>query len=147
MTRSIDSGLRLLRDAGLLRGAKGMSAAEIAQIEAMAGGHLPATYIQFLSRLGVSAGLFMHGSDFTCGQLPGINRIAREITSKVNVVLPRTAFVFLMHQGYDFLYLDPAEGNDPEVWKFEDGGTVRRLGMSFSAWFDLAASDEAQGRE
>lgn len=106
------------------------------------GQSLPAAYKEFLAHLGRSAGSFLRGSDFTCDQLWRINREARELVRERGVDLPRAAVVFLMHQGYQFLYFHAAEGDDPEVHRYEEGGPLQRLGVSVSTWFLNAADDE-----
>ena len=142
MNTRIADGLRLLQDAGLVQGVRGCTPEEIAQVEAQARLTLPATYKDFLSHLGVSAGRFLQGSDFAVTQLPGANRHARELVQSAGSVLPPTAFVFLMHQGYEFLFFDTAEGGDPEVFRFEEGGDIQKVGMTFSTWFLQTANDE-----
>lgn len=38
-----------------------------------------------------------------------------------NFVLPNNAFVFLMHQGYEFCYFIFSDGTDPPVYQYVEG--------------------------
>lgn len=144
MNPTIAEGSRRLRSAGLLPPGDtgGCSSEEIAQIESQVGQRLPGVYRDFLALVGRASSGFMRGSDFACGQLLRINREARDLLREGGLSLSSSAFVFLMHQGYQFLYFDLNGGADPEVSRFEEGGTIQRLGVSFSIWFLGAVDDE-----
>jgi len=140
----IAEGLRQLRAAGLVESgtASGCTSAEIARIETSLELRLPAAYREFLAHLGKSAGAFLQGSDFACSQLVRVNHEARDLLRESGHSLPRTCLVFLMHQGYQFLYFHSGESDDPDVHRFEEGGSPQPLRMSFTSWFLRAAEDE-----
>ena len=142
MNPTIADGLHRLRAAGLTQRAVGCSLDEIAQVEMELRATLPATYREFLLALGSSGGAFLQGSDFAWSQLARINREARELVRSAGARLPPSAFVFLMHQGYQFLFFAVSEGRDPQVLRFEEGGSIQPVGMAFSEWFLSAADDE-----
>lgn len=144
MNPTILAGLQRLQAAGLLPSGStgGCTPEEIDRIESQVGHRLPGVYVDFLSALGRSSGGFMRGSDFACGQLIRLNREARELVREGGLSIPALAFVFLMHQGYQFLYFDVSGGSDPEVHRFEEGGPLQRVGVTFSNWFSGAVDDE-----
>jgi hypothetical protein len=144
MNPTIAEGTRRLRSAGLLPPGDtgGCTSEEITRIESKVGQRLPGVYRDFLAVVGRSSGGFMRGSDLACDQLLRINREARDLTREGGLSLSSSAFVFLMHQGYQFLCFDLGAGADPEVSRFEEGGAIQRLGVSFSSWFLGAVDDE-----
>lgn len=141
MSATIASSLQRLRSAGLTPPdrTRGCSGEEVAHLESKLGFRLPATYREFLLALGHDAGSFMVGSDFSFDRLLDLQVEARALAREG---APRTAFPFLMHQGYEFLFFMVGDDEDPQVHRFEEGGTGAPLGMTFSAWFAMATEDE-----
>ena len=137
MNTAIARGLRHLRVAGAIRqgDALGCKPSDIDRIESDLAVKLPSVYKEFLSTLGRGAGTFLSGSDFNYADLPRINSEARDLAHDAGIDLPTSAFVFLIHQGYQFLWFDTSEGADPEVRRFREGEPGERLGRPFSAWF------------
>lgn len=107
--------------------AQGFSPEEIAQIQKESGLVLPTQYKEFLSAIGRGAGQYFRGTDMFGSVIPELNQMAVDllVENKEPFSLPRTAFVFSMHQGYQFDYFDTAEGNeDPPVYQYVEGGGV-----------------------
>lgn len=104
---------------------------------------LPAAYAQFLMALGKRAGGFLEGSTFAFRDVTIINEQARVLADESGVAMPDLAFAFFMHQGYQFLYFLLDEGDDPLVHHYmEMEPAPTSTGLTFSAWFAGAVSDE-----
>lgn len=87
---------------------------------------LPHLYLEFLGTFGVKAGDFFAGSEIFCGDLISYDfkEEAENILQKrsLDSRLPQSAFVFLCHQNYIFMYfLTDAHENDPHVYRYIDG--------------------------
>lgn len=94
---------------------------EIESLEKLYGFTLPGTYKQFLREMGHDAGEFMRGSTFDYGDLNDINEAAHELVKENNFLpLPSNAFVFWMHQGYQFVFFKIGEGDDPPVYYYNE---------------------------
>lgn len=128
---------------------EGCEDSEIAEIESVSGVSLPETYKELLRVLGKNAGDFLCGSDFLYPDLLRVPQWSREllVSSDSSVVLPKTAFPFLMHQGYQFLFFDCADGHDPPVFRFLEGDEQpTNVSATFSEWLELCAEGEIQSR-
>jgi SMI1 / KNR4 family (SUKH-1) len=79
---------------------------EIAALEQQLGVRLPAAYKAFLFILGRDGGTDFIGSDCTIRRLPKLREWAQDLLRRCGspYMLPDTAFVFMMHQGYSFFY-------------------------------------------
>jgi hypothetical protein len=135
----IESGLAQARDI------KGCSDDEIAQIEAVYQVRLPSTYKAFLAGFGKGAGHFLEGSDFLFPAVLNLRSEAERllITSHGPFRLTRNHFVFVMHQGYEFLFLDTEFDNDPAVFLFTDGDEQpQQVYQRFSEWLMACVADE-----
>lgn len=139
---SVKATCQRLRDERLTLDAKGCTEGEIIALEANTGGPFPAAYRHFLGEVGRDWGRFMVGSDVALGDLLRINGEARELVAEAGTTLPPSAFVFLMHQGHEFLCFFSGQGDDPPVHRFMEGEGLKALGISFSEWLWLAADDE-----
>lgn len=124
----------------------GCSEAQVLRLEAESGMHLPGAYRDFLRLMGVRAGRFHEGTDFTYEFLPGLTRYLREEVSKAGGELAANAFAFMGHQGYIFHYFYVTGDDDPEVQGFSEGQAVspKWSGLRFSDW--LVASVEEENR-
>ncbi|CAK7007141.1 SMI1/KNR4 family protein [Saezia sanguinis] len=102
---------------------QGCSIAEIEHLEKSAGLQLPGQYKEFLLAVGKGAGSFFQGSDIFFPLMNGLNKEAIELLEENDEEfdLPENAFVFLMHQGYEFDYFDTSNGNDPPVYQYVEG--------------------------
>jgi hypothetical protein len=70
-------------------------------------------------------------------QLADINAWARELIVEGGVEdkFPDDMFVFLMHQGYSFLYFPLDGSNDPPVYLYVDGDPApKQVAPCFSDW-------------
>lgn len=124
----------------------GCTHAELDQLSQKLGAPLPEAYRQFLQLAGKGAGQFMQGSDFLQPVIADLQPRARALLAKNGVALFLTSsdIVFLMHQGYEFLFMRPASDKDPAVWAFtEDDDTPTQVYAHFSAWLAQAVNDEA----
>lgn len=102
---------------------KGCSLEEVALLERSAGLSLPLQYREFLLGVGKGAGKFFHGTDIF---LPALNGLKEEAVNLLkeneeDFSLPKDAFVFSMHQGYEFSYFNTSEGDDPPVYQYVEG--------------------------
>jgi SMI1/KNR4 family protein SUKH-1 len=125
----------------------GCTALEVQDVEIRVGGPLPAIYRAFLERMGRSVGDFMRGSDFLYPTLLTLRDQAEALLrgdSKWR--LHETAFVFMSHQGYQFLFFDRLAGDDPPVQYYLDGDAgPREVFSSFSKWLTQCVADEVGG--
>ena len=59
--------------------------------------------------------------------------------------LSKDDLVILMHQGYEFLFLNACEGDDPRVQLFVEGDeSPTEVASSFSSWLSDAVADEVE---
>jgi hypothetical protein len=119
----------------------------VQEVEKQAGGPLPAVYRAFLERMGRSTGDFMRGSDFLYPTLLTVRdqaeALLRDCGGKWR--LPETAFVFMSHQGYQFLFFDRLAGDDPPVHYYLDGDArPQEVFSSFSKWLVQCVADESR---
>ena len=129
---------------------KGCALAAVDAIELNSGCRLPRVYKAFLHELGGGAGKFLSGSDWTCPKLTRIQREARGLLRglKAENPLPASAFVFLMHQGYQFRFFRCDGDDDPAVYLFAEGENApRQVFARFSDWLMQCVDDEAANWE
>lgn len=104
---------------------RGATSTAITELEHYAGGPLPLAYRIFLEMMGESAGDLFRGSHALLSQKWSLRyrRFAERMLEKYKAedALPDNAFVFLMHQGYQFLYFCLDGGDDPPVYAITDG--------------------------
>jgi len=96
---------------------------EISLLEQRIGHPLPKAYREFLLWAGHGAGHLMQGSDFYYDDLDGLREAAVELLQEDNIFqrLPSNAFVFYMHQGYQFAYFLLGHGDDPPIYAYVEG--------------------------
>jgi hypothetical protein len=83
---------------------------------------LPQTYKDFLLLMGKGAGKFMLGNSCFFDEIFDLYNGAIEIINENKLSsLPDDAFVFWMHQGYQFAYFSTNETDDPLVYYFSEG--------------------------
>jgi hypothetical protein len=99
---------------------RGCTDGEVEKLEKHFNIKLPSVYRDFLLAMGHGAGSLYTGTHFTYEHLFELRGWAEELLADVgpDFYLPDDAFVFLMHQGYDFLYFQTSEGDDPPVYEF-----------------------------
>lgn len=83
---------------------------------------LPLEYKTFLKLMGNGAGSFMLGSSVFFNELFDLRSGAIELCEENNIpIIPNSAFVFWMHQGYQAAYFNIGEGDNPPVYYFSEG--------------------------
>lgn len=138
-----------IREAGLARERviEGLTETEIREIGQRQGVRLPDLYVRFLTRMGRSAGDFLRGSDFLYPDLLPLKDYARGLLEEdeADFGLRDSHFVFLMHQGYQFLFFDADESEDPAVYLYLEGeGPPARVADRFSDWLKVAVEEEIE---
>ena len=101
----------------------GCSDDEVKQVAAAQAAPMPRLYQRFLQVMGRGAGDLLVGSDVYFPKVLGLRQSAAELLAACGhpFDLPETAVVFLMHQGYQFMYFESAESEDPPVMRFMEG--------------------------
>ncbi|NJN72899.1 MAG: SMI1/KNR4 family protein [Limnothrix sp. RL_2_0] len=99
------------------------SSSEIKELEKQLNICLPKIYVDFLLILGRGTQDFWKGEDCFFKHLPTLQIWARELLDedKSLVKLPSDAFVFFMHQGYQFSFFKTSEGQDPPIYHYSEG--------------------------
>jgi hypothetical protein len=117
------------------------TAREVAVLEKQVGIPFPAAYKAFLLILGCDGGPDFIGSDCTTRHVPRLRQGAEELLREFgsSFTLPENAVVFLMHQGYYFVYFVADAGlEDPPVFAYLEGDAAPlQKAESFSAWLAL----------
>lgn len=114
---------------------KGASLEEVQALSRHAGISLPSAYTAFLLAVGNGAGKFLQGSDVFLSAIRDLKKEAVNLLRENDeeFILPPDAFVFLMHQGYEFDYFIASEGDDPPVYQYVEGnGPPVKVWNSFS---------------
>jgi len=125
------------------------SEAEVHALEQRLGLLLPEVYKEFLLWMGHGAGRLMRGSRFFYQDLPGLREAAVTLLNENNVpaLLPKEAFVFYMHQGYQFAFFQVSEGNDPPVYYYNEGADEKTFVIShrrFSEFLENQIEEQAR---
>jgi len=125
MARSVAEVVESLIRSGRVRAEElsGCSESEVASLERDFGFRLPARYREFLLAMGHDAGPLLRGSRVSYKDLPRLRESFQELLEEDGSTfpIPREAFVFYMHQGYDFLYFLASGGDDPPVYQYVEG--------------------------
>lgn len=115
----------------------GCSDKEIQEIEEFYNIKLPKVYIDFLKKMGKSAGAFMAGTDMFYQHLYDLREGAIELLhdSDTDYTLPNEMFVFSMHQGYEFCCFDVTDSSDPKIYQYiEDDDEPNVVWKHFSSY-------------
>lgn len=118
---------------------------EVAEIEKLYSVTLPEAYKQFLLKMGHGAGSFMEGTDLFYPYLPKLREYAENLLDRWDnpFALSKTDFVFLDHQGNQFMYFDTAAGNDPPIYHYKEAQyKSEQVSPSFSDWLQCRAKEE-----
>jgi hypothetical protein len=122
--------------------------AELAQLEHDFGVRLPAAYRAYLLLMGRQPDYFFDGTDCAYRHLSRLRSAAMNLLSAhdSSFTLPTNAFVFSMHQGYQFMYFLCEDGsNDPAVYHYlENDPAPKRVSERFSEWMMLCAEDKRE---
>jgi SMI1/KNR4 family protein SUKH-1 len=101
---------------------RGCSMREVAKIETFFSVKLPLAYREFLVSMGKDAGTFMKGSSVFYNEIFELKEGSIELLKEDNFKpLPGNAFVFWMHQGYQFAFFNLDEGDNPPVYFYYQG--------------------------
>jgi hypothetical protein len=126
----------------------GCSEDEIRAVEDAFSVRLPAAYRQFLTRLGKGSGDFLRGTDFRYADHVDIfsqRKLAEGLlnASGSSFHLMPTHFVFMSHQGHQFLFFDCDGTDDPAVWRYLEGeADPQPVASRFSIWLKACVVDE-----
>lgn len=114
---------------------KGCTEAEIDRLQE-SHGVLPASYAAFLLAAGHGAGRFLAGTEAFYRSLPALQSQAAELLAENGLAeLPEGAFVFYMHQGYEFGYFLLNGNDDPPVFQYVEGSSEPEVAWpSFTAY-------------
>jgi hypothetical protein len=122
---------------------------EVAKLEADLHVRLPAAYRAYLLLMGNEPDPVLTGTDCSIGDLYVLDQQAEELLAEDGnpFKLPPDAFVFEMHQGYEFMYfLCDGTSEDPPVFYYLEGeGVADRKFDRFSAWVELCSSEKDRG--
>ena len=121
---------------------------EVAALEKQLNIHLPGAYREFLLWMGRDGGNLLVGTDYSYEILPKLKSWAMELLSEKNLshLLPDDAFVFLMHQGYQFMFFRLSEGEDPPIYYYNQPAQQQSFVVSdpsFSAFMLGLIEDSA----
>lgn len=139
----LDRSKHLLRDLKVV----GCKIHEIVELEKQLGVFLPETYKEFLLWMGKDPNTFLRGSEIAIEHLVKIQGWANEILEERGLpYLPNNAFVFFIHQGYQFCYFLLDDGDDPKVYLFDEviSERIELLKESYSQWLTTEAEIHCQ---
>ena len=144
---TIQESVKKLVSAGLASPSQvvGCSDTEIRQLESLVNAKLPIIYKEFLKTMGQCAGSFLAGTDLFMPKLFNLRTWAETLLQRTDSPfrLPPSIFVFLVHQGYQFMFFHLNQGDDPEVFHFEEGEEQPRAVFShFTDWLAASVDDE-----
>ena len=112
---------------------------EIIALEKQLGFNLPRMYRDIFSQIVHGAGNFWAGEDCFYKHLPLIQIWAKELLleDEFPESLPNDAFVFFMHQGYQFNFFKLSEGDNPPVYSYLEGQTEREFIKTYEKFTDF----------
>jgi hypothetical protein len=142
----IDDAIRRIVEWGVAEPGEivGCSPEEIRTVAETVGGRLPGSYLRFLGVAGKQAGRFFGDSSFFYPEMLSLREMAEDLLRDAAWTLKPTELPFATHEGYQFLFFDAAEGDDPPVWHYlELDPGPRVVAPSFSAWFAETAREES----
>jgi hypothetical protein len=104
---------------------------EILKLEEHIGRELPQAYKEYLATMGKYSGIVNAGTDCFYEDLFELNQDALELLlqNKIEIQLSDDAFVFCMHQGYQFLFFKLDEGENPPVYGYSEGNVAPNFEM------------------
>ena len=144
----VEQAIMQLIEAGLVHPGeiKGCTPEEISLIENTFQLQLPAIYKEFMARMGKATGHFLVGSDYLFPAPLSLRKDAELLLeqSGASFKLEQTHFVFLGHQGYEFLFFDVRDPLDPAVFLLMEGEEPRKVFAHFSEWLLSCVADEIE---
>jgi hypothetical protein len=123
---------------------EGCTPAEILSIETQLGIALPDVYRTFLKEMGKCTGDFLSGIDVTYPAILSFKETAQRLLRYANASpLSSTAFVFALHQDYQFMFFDTTKGDDPPIFHYREKDVKsRQLYDSYSNWLRASLDDQ-----
>jgi hypothetical protein len=137
----------------------GFTEEEVLHLEQELGQALPAAYKEFLLWMGHGAKGFMVGDLMYFPRIPGYAEAPWDLTKEAHKLLdesafpeplPVDAFVFSMHEGYQFWFFRFTEGDDPPVYGFGDGQTKDHFDVidgTFSEFMLRTVDDDIRAKQ
>jgi hypothetical protein len=119
------------------------SRSEIAHMEKQLNVQLPQAYREFLLWMGHGAGRFLRGSTCFYQDLGRLKESATELLNENNspLRLPDGAFVFFMHQGYQFCYLLTHQEENPPVYFYGEWKEQTSFEVIFPHYSDFLETE------
>lgn len=116
---------------------------EVRLIEKEIGASIPEAYKEFLLWIGHGAGGFLRGSDCFYKHLPELPTAATELLQENNFQqpLPRDAFVFFMHQGYQFNFFKFSEGENPPIYFYGEWKGLSSFEKIYPSYSDFLLTE------
>jgi len=120
---------------------------EVEELEQWVGHRLPEAYREFLSWMGHSGGGVLAGTDCFYRDMKRIQAGAKELLeeNQYSGELPRDAFVFCMHQGYQFIFFHLEDGDDPPVYYYVEENPPRTFFEQIYQRFSIFVLTEVEG--
>jgi hypothetical protein len=99
----------------------------------------PDQTVKFILTMGKGAGDLLAGSDVFYHQIEGLQDVAVEmlIEDGFPQKLSEDAFVFFMHQGYQFNFFNTSAGDDPPVYRYLEETDLETFPLIYSHLNDL----------
>ena len=148
MSDSQNNTIQMLIKEGVIRENKtlGCNDEEIKKLEDYYNIVLPQPYIIFLKTLGKNTDLFLNGTDFLFDKLFKLREYAIDLLDKdgISDILEANDFVFMSHQGYQFLFFKTSS-SDTSIYYYEEGEKkAQKVYDNFDEWFFETAKDEIE---
>jgi hypothetical protein len=145
---AVQKAIERLAEAGIVTpdALKPCTPEEIGQIEARFHLQLPSTYREFLAGMGKAAGKFLVGSDYLFPAQLRLRDDAEALLAESGVQfrLDPADFVFMGHQGYEFLFFRASDPVDPPVHLLMEGEEPSQVFSRFSEWLLRCVADEIE---
>jgi hypothetical protein len=115
---------------------------EVWALEKELGRALPAAYREFLLWMGHNDGNLQRGTNWLYEDLAFLQEDAVELMQRdaFPVTLPTDAFVFLMHEQYQFAFFRTSEGDDPPIYYYMESDDEIALSISTAHYSDFLLS-------
>jgi hypothetical protein len=116
---------------------------EISILEEQVGLSLPEAYKEFLLWMGHGAGRLLRGSHCFYEHLVRLQEGARELLEEnsFSEILPNDAFVFFMHQGYQFAFFRVSESDDPPIYYYHEAMEQKTFTMTHNCFSEFLAEE------
>jgi hypothetical protein len=121
----------------------GCTPVEVRELQRRLGIVLPKAYEEFLLLMGHGAGAFLRGSDCFFAQVSALQTWAADLLKENGgaAPLPEDAWVFLMHQGYQFSFFRLSEGDNPPTYSYCEGTPHTTFIKSHASFSDFLMTE------